>query len=67
MKLRAAFRLFEKWLSRGARLATAMARHRGKGELLERWEYGEEQLQRWFRHSSRLLALKARWFGREGE
>lgn len=65
MKLKAAFRLFNKWICRGVRLSGAMARHRGRFEQLNLWEYDEKERLRWVRHSNRLFVLKAHWFGED--
>lgn len=62
MKLKAAFRLFDKWLTREVRLSLTIARHRCKGEQFVKWGCNENERQRWIRHCDRLLALKARWF-----
>jgi hypothetical protein len=64
MRFKAAFRLFDKWMTRGVRLSAAYSRHRGKGEILRR-RYKDEQCRRWLRHCGRLYALKEHWFGKD--
>lgn len=62
MKLKAAFRLFDKRITREVRLTLTIARHRGKGEQFTKWGCNENQRRRWLRHCNRLLALQSRWF-----